>query len=233
MDLGTRIAAQTIDGTTTSLVFDVRSQGTAALQTVSTSSLAFKVYVSMDGGTTYAPIVTKNSVGSRTPADTAITASITVIDYVLVSAATHMKITRTAGSGTVAFSAVDDPALYLEATSGSSGIESNTVDVGGVATTVKFASVAAANSGDNQIVAAVTSKKIRVLSYVLVADAAEVVQWQDASGNKSGTMSLAANGGIVAGWNPNGWFETTSGERLDLNNVGGADVDGHLSYVEV
>ena len=100
---------------------------------------------------------------------------------------------------------------------------------------VKYAAITATGAGDNQAVTAVTNRKIRAVGYALVADAAEVIQFQDDGGaNLSGTMSLAANGGAVASAPVEvGLFQTANGQGLDVNNVGGADVDGHLAYLEV
>jgi len=60
---------------------------------------------------------------------------------------------------------------------------------------VKEFSIDINSSGDNTLVALVTGKRIRVLSYLLVADAAVSARWKSgASTNKSGAMALAANG---------------------------------------
>ena len=100
---------------------------------------------------------------------------------------------------------------------------------------VKYAAITASAAGDNQVVTAVTNRKIRGLAYSMVADAAEVVQWQDDGGaTMSGTISLAANGGVVSDSAPDvGLFQSAVGQGIDLNNVGGADVDGHFTYLEV
>lgn len=100
---------------------------------------------------------------------------------------------------------------------------------------VKYAQFGGANAGDNQIMAAVTNKKIRCVGYAMVADAAEVVQFQDDAGNNlSGTISLAANGGVVHSAPSNvGVFQSVMSQGIDINNVGGADVDGHMAYIEV
>lgn len=110
---------------------------------------------------------------------------------------------------------------------------SNAYD-GTTALTPKFAAVAASSSGDNTIVAAVTSKKIRVLSYTLMANAAVNAKWQSSvAGDKSGLLYLAANGGVSSGFCPLGHFETVAGEALELNLSGAVAVGGHITYVEV
>lgn len=98
-----------------------------------------------------------------------------------------------------------------------------------------FAKVDTSTSGDNTIVAAEAGRKIKLLSYVLVADGAVFVRWKSgASTNLSGRLSLAANGGAVAPpANPDAgpWLETSAGEALVLNLSGAVEVGGHISYV--
>jgi hypothetical protein len=100
---------------------------------------------------------------------------------------------------------------------------------------VAFASIDAASSGDNTVVAADATRKIKVLSYLAVADAAVTVRWKSgASTNLSGAMSFAATGGCVAPPVPPGgghWLETAVNQALVLNLGGAVGVRGHLSYV--
>ena len=57
---------------------------------------------------------------------------------------------------------------------------------------MKYAIVNASASGSNTIVAAVTNKRIRVLSYVIIAAGDVSVTWQSASNALSAPMALAA-----------------------------------------
>lgn len=101
---------------------------------------------------------------------------------------------------------------------------------------VKFASISASTNGDNTLVAAAgVGIKIRVLSYVLVADGAVGASFEDGAGGTalSANMPFAANGGISCGYNPAGWFETSDNVLLNLELDGTPNVFGHLSYVEV
>lgn len=106
---------------------------------------------------------------------------------------------------------------------------------GTTALTPKFAKIAVSSSGANTIVSAVTSKKLRVLSYVLVANGAVNAKWQShvTPTDLTGLSYLAANGGVSSGFCQFGHFETVSGEALDLNLSGAVAVGGHLTYVEV
>lgn len=105
---------------------------------------------------------------------------------------------------------------------------------GTTALTPKFAVIAASSSGDNQIVAAVSGKKIRVLAYNMVANGAVNAKFQSDATDKTGLKYFdAAGAGICAPFNPVGWFETVAGEKLDLNLSGAVAVGGELVYVEV
>lgn len=108
-------------------------------------------------------------------------------------------------------------------------------DGAGTALTPKFVVIDAATSGDNTLLAAVTSKKIRVLSLFMVAAAAVVARFESGAGGTAltGQMNLAANGGFVLPFNPIGWFETASNTLLNLELGGAVSVDGCLCYVEV
>lgn len=106
-------------------------------------------------------------------------------------------------------------------------------DAASAEATIKFASVDVASSGDNTIVSSVASKRIVVLNYVLVASAANTVQWKSATaGAITGGMQLAANGGVSAE-SQFGMFATTAGEALVLNLSAASSVDGHITYVEL
>lgn len=111
-----------------------------------------------------------------------------------------------------------------------SGTVTANVATGGGKTPL-FASVSVASSGANQIVAADVAKKIKVVSYVLVADAAVTAKWQSAANDKSGAMSLAANGGVSAiGSFDAHIMETAVNEALNLNLGSAVGVRGHISY---
>lgn len=99
--------------------------------------------------------------------------------------------------------------------------------------TPKFATIVASASGATVIVAANATKKIRVLSYDLVANGAVNVKWQSASTDKTGLLYFAANGGISTSFSPVGHFETAANEALNINLSAAIAVGGQLVYVEV
>ncbi len=101
--------------------------------------------------------------------------------------------------------------------------------------TPKFAAISASTSGDNTLVTAVASKKVRVVALTLVANAAVNAKFQSGAGGTdlTGLFYLASTTGIVLPFNPVGWFETASNTLLNLNLSGAVAVGGCLTYVEV
>jgi hypothetical protein len=83
----------------------------------------------------------------------------------------------------------------------------------------------------NAIVPAVSDKRIRVLSYVIIVGSAGTVQWESGTTDLSGAMSLASNGGVAAPFNPAGHFQTGVNEVLNINQNVSANAKGHLTYV--
>lgn len=99
---------------------------------------------------------------------------------------------------------------------------------------VQYAVVAAATLGDNTLVAAVTGKKIRVVSLALVASGgANSVRLESGAGGTAltGVMALAANGQLVWQYNPAGWCETAAAALLNLELSAALSVAGLLTYV--
>ena len=82
--------------------------------------------------------------------------------------------------------------------------------------------------------ALVSNTKIRVLSVLLIAGGTTTARFESNAGGTalSGVIPLVANSGFSLPFNPGGWFESASGQSIHLE-VGGADIDGMLSYVEV
>lgn len=104
-----------------------------------------------------------------------------------------------------------------------------------VGSETKYAIIDAAALGDNTVVAAVTGKKIRVLSLFLVAAGAVTARFESGAGGAAltGQMVLAANGGFSLPFNPEGWFETAAAALLNLELSAAVSVDGALTFVEV
>lgn len=102
--------------------------------------------------------------------------------------------------------------------------------------TPKFKAISASSSGANTVVAAVTSKKIRVLAWDAKVNGAVNFKWQSHVTPTDLTGLYYCNGqgdGVARAFNPLGYFETVAGEALDLNLSGAVGVGGVLTYVEV
>lgn len=114
-------------------------------------------------------------------------------------------------------------------------LATDAIQNGTTALTPKFAVIDAATSGDNTLLAAVASKKIRVLSLYLVSAGTVNVRFESGAGGTalSGQMNLVVNTGFVLPFNPIGWFETASNTLLNLELSAAVSVDGGFTYVEV
>ncbi len=98
-----------------------------------------------------------------------------------------------------------------------------------------FANVSASTT-DGSIVVAVTGKKIRVIGWSAVAGGTATTLTFNSKGADSGTaisqlFANGANGGEVFGWNPDGWFETNSGEALTVTTGSGSATGINVVYV--
>lgn len=113
-----------------------------------------------------------------------------------------------------------------------STLEGDRVYCGSTPAQIKFAVINQA-AGDATVVAAVTGKKIRVMSYVVTADTANtLVQFESTTSTAiSGDMRFPDNGILAANCVPFGCFETAAGELLNVQATTGA-VDGHITYAE-
>jgi len=111
--------------------------------------------------------------------------------------------------------------------------ESSQMTMAGTVVTPLYAVINVSSSGDNTLVAAVTSKVIRVLAYTLVCDNAVAVKFTSGAAGTAltGAMSFAANGGATPPYCEKGHFQTASNTALVLNLSGAVGVRGHLTYI--
>ena len=101
--------------------------------------------------------------------------------------------------------------------------------------TIKFVPISVSGSGDNLVIASVLSKKLKVISVLLVSAGAVSVKWRSNTTDLSGAMPLVANSGfsLTASSPAQGhYFETAVGEALNINLSGAVGVYGHLGYYE-
>ncbi len=96
-----------------------------------------------------------------------------------------------------------------------------------------FAVITASSSGITELVAASAGKKIRVISYNYVVNAAVNVAFRSGSTTVIGGLGYwgEQGRGKVAPYNPDGWFETAAGEALNVNLSGNVAIGGELVYV--
>jgi hypothetical protein len=73
------------------------------------------------------------------------------------------------------------------------------------------------SSGQKAVVAAVSGKKILVLSVIVTTDTAQIIKFQSASTDITASHPVAASGGFVLPYNPCGWFETIVSQALNIN----------------
>jgi len=112
-------------------------------------------------------------------------------------------------------------------------IETGQMSILGTIVTPLYAVINVSSSGDNTLISAVAAKKIRVLSYTLVCDAAVAVKFTDGAGGTalSGAMSFAANGGASPPFNPAGHFQGSTNTALVINLSAAVGVRGHMTYI--
>lgn len=104
---------------------------------------------------------------------------------------------------------------------------------GQAALTPKFALISANDGGTNIILTAVTSKCLRILSYVIISNGLTNLTWQSDLTDISGAMALTENTGVSSGYMPLGHFQTTVSEGLNINLSSAAEIGGHMTYIEV
>lgn len=97
----------------------------------------------------------------------------------------------------------------------------------------KFAPIAAASSGDNSLVAAVTGRRIRVLAFSLHFSGTVDAKFQSASTDLTGLFYGTAGVQAQGAYSEVGLFETAAGEALELNLSAATAVGGYVVYCEV
>lgn len=97
-----------------------------------------------------------------------------------------------------------------------------------------FSETVTANDTDEELVALVSSKKIRVLALaVQCGGTATDITFESSTTTRKHKVPAGVNGGQVLPFNPVGWFETASGESLTVTTGAGSSVEISGTYVEV
>ena len=159
-----------------------------------------------------------------------------VSSTILNSAGWVVNVANTGGSVNIANSAG-----WIVSVANTSGIKTFTtletaqMSSNGIALTAGYAVINASGT-DNTIVSAVTTKKIRVLAFNLMSSFGNNAIFQSGTGVSNlltGTYFIGSNGGLVAGYNPVGWFESSGNNLLNLKLSQAQSVGGSLTYLEI
>lgn len=122
-----------LSGTTTDTVIKCLGYWDyAVIQCITTSSLAWKVLVSYDNATSFEPVRSIDANSAQTAANSAVTPSANDISAFNLLAATHVKVSRTAGSGTISFVAAGGQLPVMTQGTSAATLEAGTNVVGGV-----------------------------------------------------------------------------------------------------
>lgn len=97
----------------------------------------------------------------------------------------------------------------------------------------KFQAFTASSGGNNEIVAAVSGKKIRVLALEGTINSPASLSIRSANTAISGPHPMSANGQKVLPMNEAGWFQTAAGEALNFDLSSAVQFGGSLVYQEV
>ena len=98
--------------------------------------------------------------------------------------------------------------------------------------TVQYAPINATNSGNTQVVGAVSGKRIRVIAYAVIANATVNIKFQSGTTDITGSMRVVEGGGIAHAYD-GGLFQTAVGQALNINLSTNATVGGYVVYREV
>lgn len=98
---------------------------------------------------------------------------------------------------------------------------------------IQYVPISASSSGNNTLVSADPTKKIKVQSYLIVAAGTVNTTFKSGSNNLSGAIPLVANSGVACPPvkpTDGSYFQTNANEALILNLSDAVAVTGHLSY---
>lgn len=98
---------------------------------------------------------------------------------------------------------------------------------------IQYAAISAASNGDNTLVAADATRKIKVQSYVIVAAGTVTTTFKSNATALTGAMPLVVNSGVACPPvkpTDGSYFQTAVNEPLILTLSGAVAVAGHLSY---
>ena len=94
---------------------------------------------------------------------------------------------------------------------------------------VLFAQINATSSGDTQVVAAVSGRRIVVVAFAVIASATVNIRFRSGTTDITGSMRLVEGGGIAHAYDA-GLFQTATGQALNINLSTNATVGGYVVY---
>jgi len=94
---------------------------------------------------------------------------------------------------------------------------------------VLFAPINATASGDSQVVAAVSGRRIVVVAYAVVSSATVNIRFRSGTTDITGSMRVVEGGGIAHAYDV-GLFQTAVGQPLNINLSANATVGGYVVY---
>ena len=97
---------------------------------------------------------------------------------------------------------------------------------------VSFATINATTSGDTQVVAAVSNRRIVVVAFGVIASATVNIRFRSGTTDITGSMRVVEGGGIAHAYD-GGLFQTAVGQALNINLSTNATVGGYVVYREV
>ena len=101
-----------------------------------------------------------------------------------------------------------------------------------LASTLSFAKIDTASSGDNTIVTGVSGQKIIVYSVAVIVGTANNIIWKSGSTTIMGSCELAANGGYHFE-SMLGIMEAASGDNLIINLSAAVQTGGGVTYAQI
>jgi hypothetical protein len=94
---------------------------------------------------------------------------------------------------------------------------------------VSFATINATTSGDTQVVAAVSNRRIVVVAFGVIASATVNIRFRSGTTDITGAMRLVEGGGIAHAYDA-GLFQTAVNQPLNINLSANATVGGYVVY---
>lgn len=174
-----------------------------------------------------------DSVNGRLKVDasaTTVTVSNSGLTNIDVALSTRLKPADTL-AGITTIGTITNPVSVNQGTAGSTDWRSDLRR----GLTISFAAINVSASGDNTVVAADATRKIKVLQYTLIGAGAVNVTLKSGAGTSlSGAMSLAANGGIATPFvapAEGHLVETAINQALVFNLSSAVSVTGHMVYI--